>query len=592
MYTYSFVCQGPNIAAKDGHPVQTSQPARTHLRRIAFGLGPFVLYILIFPVMYASFGDPWAAVVLVPIGFAGWCLGWPVGVAAGLASAPLNAWLINLTGGDGWESVRNAIAAVAVACAAGPAIGWVGTLYRQNRRRAEQLAREQENLQEEIRERKQIEATLLHLACHDSLTDLLNRGRFEAELAEILSACRQGRARGALIFLDVDRFEEINDSLGHKAGDGVLRRLAHLLRTETPDGAVLARVGGDEFVVLLQGTGLNEAERIASRILEAIARGRIDDPWVAFRVTASAGVTLFPDHGTTTEAVLSCADLATARAKEMGGNRSVVYRPEARWRAKVTTRREWEYRIRAALEQDRFTVHCQPIRHLRTHRVSHYELLVRMIGANGVLIPPGDFLSVAEQFGLIHQIDRFVVGQAIRLLSHQGQAGHDLTLGVNLSGKTFADEGLLPMIQGALAANRINPNSLVLEITETAAISDIDRASHFIDSLRRVGCRFALDDFGMGFSSFYNLKHLPVDYLKIDGSFIRNLTTDRVDQHLVKAMVDLAKGLGKLTVAEFVDNAETVELLRDWGVDYAQGFFIGRPLPVGEVGLLAAPSRN
>ncbi|MCL5045651.1 MAG: EAL domain-containing protein, partial [Actinobacteria bacterium] len=216
-------------------------------------------------------------------------------------------------------------------------------------------------------------------------------------------------------------------------------------------------------------------------------------------------------------------------------------------------------------------------------QVTHYELLLRLIGEDGQVVLPGAFLGVAERFGLIHDIDRWVVWHAIELLADQERAGRELCLGVNLSGRAFADPELLPLIRREVVRRGLDPGRLMLEITETAAIADVRRARHFVLTLREMGCHFAIDDFGVGFASFYYMKHLPVDYLKIDGSFIRNLPHDRTDQHVVQAIVAVARGLEKKTIAEYVEEEEMLALLKEYGVDYAQGYHVGHPRPVSEL---------
>jgi EAL domain-containing protein (putative c-di-GMP-specific phosphodiesterase class I) len=260
----------------------------------------------------------------------------------------------------------------------------------------------------------------------------------------------------------------------------------------------------------------------------------------------------------------------------------VVYTPGSGGEARRKARDSWIDRIRRALEEDRFELYSQPILDLSKGGVSQHELLLRMIGDEGEAILPGAFLGVAERFGLVQSIDRWVVERAIRLMDEQLRAGRELRLEVNISGKSVDDPDLPRLVQRELGRTAVDPDNLVLEITETALISNMDEARRFAETLTRVGCRFALDDFGAGFGSYYYLKHLPLHYLKIDGDFIRNLPRSMTDQLMVKAMVQVAKGLGMKTIAEFVEDEETMLFLEKYGVDYAQGFHIGRPRPVSE----------
>jgi len=293
------------------------------------------------------------------------------------------------------------------------------------------------------------------------------------------------------------------------------------------------------------------------------------------RMTASIGVTAI-DHGTSSPGdLLADADRAMYDAKESGRDRITVLDADDRADG-ATAGRGWEHRIRTALDEDLFELHCQPILELDSGEVTQCELLLRMRGEEG-LIPPNAFLGDAERLGLIHAIDQWVVTQAIELLTRQP----DVSLEVNLSGRSTGDEQLLRLIKGELEQSGVAPNRLILEITETAAIASIDQARRFAEALRELGCRFALDDFGAGFGSFYYLKHIPVDFLKIDGDFVRS-PRSRADDLVVESIVHMARGLGKQTIAEFVEDEGTLEALRAQGVDYAQGFHIGRPTPVEE----------
>ena len=431
----------------------------------------------------------------------------------------------------------------------------------------------------DMTERKLFEAQLVQLANNDPLTGLYNRRRFEEEMERALAQSRRFNARGALMFLDLDQFKDVNDSLGHPAGDQLLLRMAGLLRERLRATDVIARTGGDEFAVLLPHTDVAEAESLAGDLLEAMRGTTITAGGRQIGITASIGIIIFPDHGTTVSDLLARADLAMYQAKENGRNRYGVFTPDRDWQGESESRLAWQRRIREALAKDLFVLQAQPILDLRTNTVSHYELLLRMIGEKKEVIPPGAFLETAERFGLIHAIDRWVVRQTIHLIAHNRRAGREVSLVTNVSGKAFADTELVPMIQRELAATSINPANLVLEITEAAAITSLFQVERFVNTLRTMGCRVGLDDFGLGFASFYHLKRLPVDYLKIDGSLIKDLPRDTVDQQMVKALVTLAHGLGKETIAEHVSDAETMRLLREYKVDYAQGFHVGTDGP-------------
>jgi EAL domain-containing protein (putative c-di-GMP-specific phosphodiesterase class I) len=291
------------------------------------------------------------------------------------------------------------------------------------------------------------------------------------------------------------------------------------------------------------------------------------------------GVVLFPDHGTNTEELLARADLAMYRAKEQGRNQYCLYRPDEDWQAELQSRFDWSLLIENALRNDRFLVYAQPVINLATGEIDRHELLIRMEAADGSVIPPGMFLTVAERTGQIAQIDQWMVRRAIDLISMRGGDGRPCCLDVNLSGRAFSDPGLLPLIESELMRTGIDPAQFGVEITETAAVSDMGKAREFIETLKRLGCRVALDDFGSGFSSFYYLRNLPIDCLKIDGSFIQNMYSNKQDQHVVRAIVELAAGFGISSTAEFVEDGKTLDLLREFGVTYAQGFHIAEPGP-------------
>ena len=430
----------------------------------------------------------------------------------------------------------------------------------------------------DISEPKDFESKLLRLASHDALTDLFNRQRFEEEVAHELARVKRFKSQVAVLFIDLDRFKYINDSLGHRTGDELLIQVGHALRGQLRETDILARLGGDEFGVLLAESSSAEAETAATRVVAVVRDHRMIADGQAVNVTASVGIAVAPEHGTNVEDLLAHADMAMYQAKE-NGNEFRVYSEDSVTNAAFSAQLMWEQRIRQALDEDGFVLLVQPIHNLRTGAVQ-YEALLRMVDEDGQLLPPQEFLSVAERTQLIHAIDRWVVRQSIKVIAACEARGQTVHLEVNLSGKAFADEELLPLIRREIKSTGIAASSLIFEITETAAIANINGARQFIEALRSTGCGFALDDFGVGFSSLYYLKHLPVDYLKIDGTFIRNLPDDVSDQHLVRSVVELAHGLGKQTIAEWVQDERTVELLRQFGVDYGRGYYLGVPAPI------------
>jgi len=434
---------------------------------------------------------------------------------------------------------------------------------------------------QDISERKEMARRLEYVVSHDFLTGLLNRRSFEQELARELERAARYDVPGAVLLIDLDNFKDVNDTFGHKAGDDVLKGVAGLLRQRLRQTDIVARVGGDEFAVLLTQTDAEQVQIVADEVVKALGLETAVLADRSIRLTASVGVAMF--EGLTDVEVLACADLAMYDAKEAGRNRCEMYRPPRRGRARGSARLDEADRIRRALEEDRLVLYCQPILDLATNEICQHELLLRLPDGNGELLPPSVFLYGAERSGLIQAIDAWVVRRAIGMIREAERAGRELVLSVNLSGKSIGDRKLSALTDAALAESGVDPARLIFELTETAAISNIDQARTFASRMHDRGCSFALDDFGAGFGSFYYLKSFPFDYLKIDGDFIRGLAESPTNQLVVSAIVSVARGMGKRTVAEFVADDEAVRLLRKIGVDYAQGYHIGVPRPVSEI---------
>ncbi len=435
---------------------------------------------------------------------------------------------------------------------------------------------------QDVSERKAQERRLEDLVDHDFLTGLFNRRRFEQELAKEVGRATRYGLTGAVLLIDLDHFKEVNDRFGHKAGDDLLKTVAVALRHRVRQTDILARVGGDEFAVILPQTDADHAQRVADGIVKALRRQTAVLGNQVIHLTASVGVALFDSHNEAE--VLACVDVATYQAKEAGRDRFTMYLTGTDLQKREPVRFAELRRMRQALDEDHLLLYCQPIVDLANNEVSQYELLLRLQGEPGATpLPPSAFLYVAERFGLIQSIDSWVVRKAIALIAEHAWAGRPLTLNVNISAKSIGDATFAATIEEALADAAIDPAHLIFELTETAAIANLEAAKIFASRLRKVGCQFALDDFGAGFGSFYYLKYLPFDLLKIDGDFVRNFAVGPIDQLVVKAIVGIAQGMGKKTVAEFVENANVTRLLRDSGVDYGQGYHLGPPQPVGEV---------
>jgi diguanylate cyclase (GGDEF)-like protein/PAS domain S-box-containing protein len=433
---------------------------------------------------------------------------------------------------------------------------------------------------QDVTERRRYEAELRHMADHDALTGLLNRRAFERELERHVDHVARYGPRGAAVLIDVDLFKNVNDTLGHSAGDQLIGKVADALRERLRDGEVIARLGGDEFAVLVPDGGPEDAEATATELLEAIRAVRISSHSGRLRnVSASIGVAPFDSRRLTGEDVLVNADLAMYEAKEAGRDQ-VACHVASKDAGRLATRLSWTDVIRDALDEERLVLQAQPIMDVASGDIHQYEMLLRMRDPLGELISPAAFLPVAERYDLIGAIDKWVARRAIQMLGEELKRKNRLVFEVNISGRSTGDPELLELIECELDANGVSPEQVIFEITETTAVGNIPRAQEFAAHLNELGCRFALDDFGAAFASFYYLKHLPFDYLKIDGEFVRSCLDDRTDQLVIQAVVDIARGLGKRTVAEMVGDQPTLELLAQLGVDHAQGYHIGKPAPL------------
>jgi diguanylate cyclase (GGDEF)-like protein/PAS domain S-box-containing protein len=438
----------------------------------------------------------------------------------------------------------------------------------------------------DITERKEFEAQLQFLADHDVLTGLINRRRFIYTLSHHIDLVNRYGPGGAVLILDLDNFKEINDTLGHRAGDETIRAASGVLNGRLRSSDVLARLSGDEFAVLLAQADEEQARLLASDLLELLRQHPIFVAGRSVRITASVGVALFqPKDELDSEGLLASADVAMYQAKEAGRDQLAIYSRAPERQTQIEDRLSWPDRVRTALANGSMSLFLQPIKDLRSGHVSQWEALVRLREGDETILP-GAFLGPAERSGLVIELDRWVVTNAIELIARQRRLGHDIRLEVNLSGRSVGDEELPATIAAMIAEHGIDADRLIFEVTETAAIANMADARGFAESLTRLGCQFALDDFGAGFGSFYYLKYLPLDFLKIDGDFIRKLKVSEVDQVLVRGMVEVARGLGVRTIAEFVEDQETLELLREYGIDYAQGFHVGRPEPAPANGQL------
>jgi diguanylate cyclase (GGDEF)-like protein len=426
------------------------------------------------------------------------------------------------------------------------------------------------------------EAELRYLADHDSLTGLLDRRRFRAELDQYVSFSARYGGRGAVMIIDIDSLKEINDTYGHHAGDNLIRQVAAVMRERVRATDIVARLSGDEFAILMPQTDVEGAlhlgEDLRSQIAESIQATPEADP-----ATISVGITMFGgEEGIGAESVLVAADQAMYQAKEGGRNQIALFRDPDEPQRDPERRQTTAARIRDALTDDRLSLHTQPIRSLASGGIERYELLLRMTSEEGELLPAASFIAAAERSGMIQELDRWVVGRALELLAEREKQGAPLSLHVNISGASLTDISVLEFIERRLDEGGADPSRCTFEITETANVYDYERATGFADRLTEFGCQVAIDDYGAGFGPFHYLKRIPFDLIKIDGSFVRDMPRSDADQLTVQAIVQIARGLGKTTIAEYVQDDQTAEMLREYGVDMAQGYHLGRPMGLDE----------
>lgn len=431
---------------------------------------------------------------------------------------------------------------------------------------------------EDVTHERQTAAQLAFLAEHDALTGLYNRHSFQEALERMLADCERNASTGAVLFFDLDEFKVINDNFGHRVGDSLLIRVASELKTMVRRHETLARLGGDEFAMVIPHASEQQAIALAERIVRTISGIPFRSEGSALRLTCSVGIALYPQHGADAETLIAHADAAMYQAKLTGKNTWRLYSPQQDALAGMVQILAWNERIDQALEQGLFRLHFQGVYRLDDGALAHLEALLRLQDAADPdnLILPGRFIPQAEKSKRILAIDRWVIREAIRILAEHPNMP---PLAINLSGRSLDDAQLPHFLTETLRRHAVAPQRLMIELTETSAVSDIADAQRFIEHLHAIGCRICLDDFGSGFSSFAYLKHLPVDTVKIDGMFIRNLAAEHDDQIFVKAIADVARGMRRSIVAEFVENAETLALLKGFGVDLAQGYYLDRPRP-------------
>lgn len=439
----------------------------------------------------------------------------------------------------------------------------------------------------DVTESRQLSRQLSWQARHDALTGLVNRRQFEQDLSEAIVSVRQDHHQHVLCYIDLDRFKVVNDTCGHTAGDRLLCQVTALLQSHVRDGDILARLGGDEFALLIERCSIAEAKLVANHLQELIRHFRFVWQGKTFMIGASIGLVAIDRDVQDVVAALSAADAACYAAKHRGRNCVCVFSENDRQLTQQRGDREWILRIQKALEEDRFCLYSQRIEALQPGDTrQHYEILLRLVDETGQIVMPGAFLPAAERYDLMGDIDRWVIEtffanyHQLRQKNMNSSQFSNCIYSINLSGANISNHQFLRFLHKQFSKKQVRPQNICFEITETTAISNLTQATQFIRSLKQLGCHFALDDFGVGMSSLAYLKYLPVDYLKIDGCFVKNLARDPVDRAMVECCNRIAHVMNIKTVAEFVEDGITLDQLRELGVDYAQGYTIAQPIPL------------
>lgn len=435
----------------------------------------------------------------------------------------------------------------------------------------------------DISDRKRAEDQMVWLATHDHLTSLSNLRHFNQEFKKTIDQSRRYGQQVALMYMDLDQFKIINDTQGHHKGDIVLQTVAQTLLDITRESDLICRIGGDEFTLLIPNATNAGVVSMATKINVALGKQSVEGVEHNFKISASIGIALYPQHGSSVNDLLSNADLAMYHAKESGYGQFHIFSHKQQYQEQLTQKMHWKNIIEEAIAKDRFVLYFQPILNLKDNRISHYECLVRMVSESGTIISPGEFIEHAEDLGLIGQIDKRVMEKAIGQHLEFNKKTTAPGLSINLSGRSLNDESIYRHINKLLTLPGVNPEKIIFEVTETSAISNFSSAQNLINEVKKLGCQFAIDDFGVGFSSFRYLKNLAVDYIKIDGTFIKKIDQSYEDKIFVKSLSEIAHTLGKKTIAEFVENEAIMSILREYNIDYVQGYHIGKPQPLENI---------
>ena len=439
---------------------------------------------------------------------------------------------------------------------------------------------------DDISVRKNAEERLKHVALHDMLTGIHNRHYFDDKLRSIATAAMRSPCTHSLLYIDLDHFKVINDSQGHHQGDLVLKEIARLLSERTRKSDILCRIGGDEFAFLLMNTSVDDAKAVASEICKTIADSSFSFADKIYKVSCSIGISAIDGKAVSSEIYLQQADIAMFAAKEKGRNRAHIFREDEKITDELRKSFDWVQKLQNALFDDSIVLHFQPIIDVNTREVECYEALVRLV-VDGKMIYPNDFIPSLEKAEDMNLLDRHVIGKALKLMQ-----GNSILkkVAINLSAQAFTDDRLFSFIEDKLTQYNIDPSMVIFELTESASLSNITGTRRMVNRLNELGCHFSIDDFGTGFSTFAYLKQIPAGSVKIDGSFVKDMVKDPIDEVLVKAINDTAHALGKMTVAEFVEDENTLVKLKELGVDYAQGYYIGKPMDIEAINEQIEPS--
>ncbi len=429
---------------------------------------------------------------------------------------------------------------------------------------------------DDISKRKDAEFKLEHLALHDPLTGLHNRYHFDNELNRLSHESKSQQANHALLYIDLDHFKVINDSQGHHQGDTVLREVSKVIKNRLRKSDLLCRIGGDEFAVLLNDSSALEAFEAAEAICNALKLSHFQFNEQVYKISCSIGVACIDGNEADGHEYLKQADIALYVAKRRGRDLVHIYSQDDQDSEKLRDTIEWIHQLQQAIAKDNIILHFQPVIEIKTGKVAYFEALVRLI-IDGKIIFPGHFIPSLERAEDIKLLDHQVIAKSIKMLADHPELKR---LAVNLSAHAFSDDKLTPLIEQKLEQYQVDPKRLIFELTESASLTNLSATQRMINRLTQLGCDFSIDDFGTGFSTFSYLKDLPAQSVKIDGSFVKDMKSDPIDKALVKAIYDIAKSLDKKSVAEFVEDKETLQLLSELGVDYAQGYFIARPAPI------------